>query len=370
MRTKQLLENLNALAAGLFLLTAFGIVAMRQARGCLNLFIAQSLLLAASAALLGLRYDSGHLYGVALVNLISKPIIVPWLLRRTSPAEIYTRREIDQVLNIPTALLIALALAVGAYFVGIPLANAVGPEFRGPNVPIGIAVLLLGAFTLTVRREALSLLIGLLVMENGAFLAGIAIARDLGMLVELAIATDGLIIVFIMGVLVRAVQKQVGTTAVGELASLKETSRGAGGGRGAAVSVIVILLLPLVAAVLVCVPFGKRWVPGVTVVSCLADLILVGAAGTAVVAAPLPAQLLEPAWSKWIAVDGLSALILLLIALVGTTAAIYSVGYMAHCKPRQRENCGSITRTTTSSSSPCSPFPCWRSRRWCGSWWS
>jgi hydrogenase-4 component E len=222
--TKLLLENLNALAAGLFLLTAFGIVAMRQARGCLNLFIVQSLLLAASAALLGLRYDSGHLYGVAFVNLISKPIIVPWLLRKTSPAEIYTRREIDQVLNIPTALLIALMLTVGAYFIGSPLANAVAPEFRGPNVPIGIAVLLLGAFTLTVRREALSLLIGLLVMENGAFLAGISIARDLGMLVELAIATDGLVIVFIMGVLVRAVQKQIGSTAVGALASLKETA--------------------------------------------------------------------------------------------------------------------------------------------------
>ncbi len=221
---KQLLENLNALAAGLFLLTAFGIVAMRQAKACLNLFILQSLLLAASAALLGLRYGSGHLYGVALVNLISKPIIVPWLLRRTSPAEIYTRREIDQVLDIPTALLIALALVIGAYFAGVPLANAVGPEFRGPNVPIGIAVLLLGAFTLTVRREALSLLIGLLVMENGAFLAGISIARDLGLLVELAVATDGLVIVFIMGVLVRAVQKQIGSTAVGELASLKETA--------------------------------------------------------------------------------------------------------------------------------------------------
>ncbi len=178
-------------------------------------------------------------------------------------------------MNIPTALLIALALAIGAYFVGIPLANAVGPEFRGPNVPIGIAVLLLGAFTLTVRREALSLLIGLLVMENGAFLAGISIARDLGMLVELAIATDGLVIVFIMGVLVRAVQKQIGTTAVGALASLKETAAALRDRRGAAVSVIVILLLPLVAALLVCVPIGRRWVPGVTVVSCLADLILV-----------------------------------------------------------------------------------------------
>lgn len=220
--TKQLLDNLNALAAGLFLLTAFGIVAMRQARGCLNLFIVQSLLLAASATLLGVRYQSDHLYGVAIVNLITKPLIVPWLLRKTSPAEIYTRREIDQALNIPTALLIALALAILSYFLGAPLLNAVAPQFRGPNVPIGIAGLLLGAFTLTVRREAVPLLIGILVMENGAFLTGISISRNLPLLVELAIATDGLIIVFIMGVLTRAVQQQIGTTAVGKLASLKE----------------------------------------------------------------------------------------------------------------------------------------------------
>ena len=224
--TNQLLDNLNALATGLFLLTAFGIVAMRQARGCLNLFIVQSLLLAASAALLGLRHQSEHLYAVAIVNLISKPLIVPWLLRKTSPAEIYTRREIDQALNIPTALLIALALVILSYFLGVPLLNAVAPEFRGPNVPIGIAALLLGAFTLTVRREAVPLLIGLLVMENGAFLTGISISRNLPLLVELAIATDGLIIVFIMGVLTRAIQQQIGTTAVGSLASLKEGPAG------------------------------------------------------------------------------------------------------------------------------------------------
>jgi len=220
----QLLENLNALATGLFLLTAFGIVAIRQTKACLNLFIVQSLLLAASALLLGLHYQSPHLFGVALVNLISKPIIVPWLLRRMTPSEVYTRREINQALNIPTALLIALALTILAYFLGLPLLDAVAPEFRGPNVPIGIAGLLLGAFTLTVRREALPLLIGLLVMENGAFLAGISISRNLPLLVELAIATDGLIIVFISGVLIRAVQKHVGTTAVGELDSLREAS--------------------------------------------------------------------------------------------------------------------------------------------------
>jgi hydrogenase-4 component F len=95
------------------------------------------------------------------------------------------------------------------------------------------------------------------------------------------------------------------------------------------VSVILILLLPLAAALLVCIPFGRRWVAGVTVVFCLADLILVGGLAQRLVCGEVPAQLLEPAWSKWLAVDGLSALILLLIAFVGSTAAIYSVGYMA-----------------------------------------
>jgi hydrogenase-4 component F len=95
------------------------------------------------------------------------------------------------------------------------------------------------------------------------------------------------------------------------------------------VSVIVILLLPLVAALLVCIPLGKRWVPGVTVVSCLADLILTARLSLQVVVGHAPGELLDASWSKWIAVDGLSALMLLLIALVATTAAIYSVGYMA-----------------------------------------
>ena len=216
------LVHLNAMAGGLFLLAAYGVVATRQMLSCLRWFVGQSLLLAASAMVIGIGLSSWHLAAVALITVFTKTLAMPWLLRRTVRHELYSRREISQVLNIPTALGIALALAIGAYFLGVPLARAVGPEYVGPNVPIGIAGLLLGAFTLTVRREALPLLIGLLAMENGAFMAGISIAHDLSMLVELAIATDGLIIVFIVGVLVRAVEKQVGTTAVGDLATLRE----------------------------------------------------------------------------------------------------------------------------------------------------
>ncbi len=216
------LGTLNSLFAGLFLLTAFGLIAARQVKDCLQLFVIQSLLLAASAFALAVAHHSWNLLGVAVVNLITKPLVIPWILRRTAPREIYTRREIDQVLNIPTSLLIALALAVLAYFVSGPLLQAVAPGYRGNNLPVGLAVLLLGGLSLAVRREAVPLLLGLLAMENGAFFAGISIAPGLPLLVELAVATDGLVTAFILGVLTRAVQEHIGSTEVGLLTTLKE----------------------------------------------------------------------------------------------------------------------------------------------------
>ncbi len=216
------LASLNALAGGLFLLSAFAMVATRQTRGCLLLFIYQSLLLAASAFLLAGEYGSWHLAGVGAVNLVSKPIIIPWILRRTLSSEVYTRREIDQVLNIPISLTIALLLAILAYLLTVPILDAVAAPYRSANVPIGLAGLLLGAYTLAVRREAVPMLIGILAMENGAFFAGIALSRELPLIVELAVASDGLVLVFVTGVLVRTIQRRIGSTRVGSLTSLRE----------------------------------------------------------------------------------------------------------------------------------------------------
>lgn len=216
------LGSLNSLVGGLFLLTAFGMTAMRQVKDCLQLFIGQSLLLAASAFLLGTQHGLLNLYGVGVVNLITKPVIIPWILRRTSPREVYTRREIDQALNIPISLLIALALAILGFFVSVPLMRAIGLHDGSYNLPIGFACLLLGGYTLAVRREAVPLLLGLLAMENAAFFAGISIASTMSLLVELAVATDGLVTVYILGVLTRSLQEHVGATDVGALAALRE----------------------------------------------------------------------------------------------------------------------------------------------------
>ena len=97
-------------------------------------------------------------------------------------------------------------------------------------------------------------------------------------------------------------------------------------------SVIIILLLPLIAAGLVCLPVKRFWGASVTVIASLATLVLSARVAWLVSAGNSVTANLSIGWLKWISVDGLSALILVLIAFVGTTAAIFSVGYMGHEK--------------------------------------
>ena len=124
-----MLAKLNALAGGLFLLTAFGLVATRQVFACLRIYVVQALLLAFSAILLGVLYGSVHLFIVAAITLAVKCVLIPRTLRRTVGQDIYARREISQTLNVPMSLLIAVAIAFVAYAVATPLLD----HFHGPQ---------------------------------------------------------------------------------------------------------------------------------------------------------------------------------------------------------------------------------------------
>jgi len=217
------LQNLNGLTGGAFLLVTFGLVAMRQTQACERLFIVLSVLLAASAFLLSAIFHTWHLVVVGFVDLATKAILIPWVLRRNLPREVYTRREVTQVLNIPTALLLALACTVAAYLLSRPLLAAGGNSpVVSVNLPIGLAGVLVGGLTAAVRREAIPLFLGLLAMENSAFLAGMSVAPDMPVIAEVAIAFDVLILVFAVSVLTRAVHDRIGTTEVGALTTLHE----------------------------------------------------------------------------------------------------------------------------------------------------
>jgi len=213
---------LDALTGALFLLTALGVVATRQVLASLQLFILQSLLLSTSAFLLGIATKSFHLFAVAGITIATKTLLIPWLLRYTVSEEVYRTREIGRVLNIPISLLFSAVLVVIAYAIANPIMNAVEVPFARINLPLGLAAIFLGAFTVTVRREAVPQLLGLLAVENGVFFAGVAIVPNLPVIAELAAAVDVPVVALVVGLLTRQIHQRLGTTSVGHLSALRE----------------------------------------------------------------------------------------------------------------------------------------------------
>jgi hydrogenase-4 component E len=90
------------------------------------------------------------------------------------------------------------------------------------NLPIGLAGILIGAYSLIARREAIPQMVGILAMENGAFFAGIALAPDLPLISELAIAIDVVLIAVVIGVLTRNITQTMGTTEAAAMSELRE----------------------------------------------------------------------------------------------------------------------------------------------------
>ncbi|CAM5214269.1 MULTISPECIES: hypothetical protein [Alcaligenaceae] len=214
---------LNGFIAALFVLFSLGVIVQRQMLSTLYLFMLHAVALTASAIVLGFALGSVHLFWVAAITFTTKVIAVPLVLRYSAGSEIYERREVDQVLTIPTSVLIAAVLALIAWIVAQPLVQAITDRpFAAMNLPTGLIAVFFGAFTVAVRREAVAQLMGILVMESGAFFASIAIVNELSIIAEVAAAVDVPIAALVIGLLIRSIHHVTGMTRVGLLAELKE----------------------------------------------------------------------------------------------------------------------------------------------------
>lgn len=215
-------DSLNTLSGGLILIAAFAILGTRQVQGIVRFFVIQSALLAASCFLLGYSENSVHLWALGAITVGAKVIAIRVVLRRLLPGDYYERREVTQAVNIPSSLLLALLLTVFAEFLAGPVAATTQNLVVRVNLPIGLACLLIGAYSLVARREAIPQLIGILAMENGAFFAGIALAPELPLIAELTIAVDIVLIAVVVGLLTRTIRQEVGITEAAALRELKE----------------------------------------------------------------------------------------------------------------------------------------------------
>jgi hydrogenase-4 component E len=168
-------------------------------------FRRQSLFLALFTAILAWHEKSLELWIVAALLLLIKVWLIPFLLKR-----ICVRIKVEEDLGLLINPILSLSLIVlfgwlAYLFVGKVM--VVHDRQLGVSLSVALTVLLAGFFIMSSRMKALAQIIGLLVMENGLFLAASAIAGGMPFFVEIAIFFDVFICVLILEVFVYKINR-------------------------------------------------------------------------------------------------------------------------------------------------------------------
>ncbi len=223
-----LAAHLDPLAASLFsllaigsLLLAFVMLGSRWLRDYLVAFTIESWLIALLSAAVAYYGGYRELYLIAVLTAAFRGVVLPYLLKR-----IIVRLDVDRELHLSlqpsSSLVIGALLVVFAFVVSSHLGARLG--LAGTVAVLALTVMLsmklIGFLMLALRHEAISQILGLLVLENGIFLGSQILVPGMPLLLELVILFDLLVIVVCFGVLVRYLVAHVGSTSSRELRRL------------------------------------------------------------------------------------------------------------------------------------------------------
>lgn len=222
------LAHLSPLASSLFsllaigsLLLAFVMLGSRWLKDYLLAFTAESWLIALLSGTVGYYGNYHELYFVAVLTAVFRGMLLPYLIWRII-VRLEVERELHVVLQPSSSLVAGALLVLFAFVISNHLGNLLG--FGGTVVVLALTVMLsmklIGFLMLAVRHEAISQVLGLLILENGIFLGSQILVPGMPMLIELVLLFDLLVIVVSFGVLVRYLVAQVGSTSSRELRRL------------------------------------------------------------------------------------------------------------------------------------------------------
>ncbi|ODU06418.1 MAG: hypothetical protein ABS81_04735 [Pseudonocardia sp. SCN 72-86] len=208
-------------AAGALLLTAVLVVWRRDLPAVLQIFTAHGVALGALVGVLAWAQRSVELALVAIGVLLVRGMLLPWLLRRALASVGPARRELRPVINVAASLLAVAGLVLLAFAVSVPLVELDGSPATHA-MPVAIAVVLIGLMVLVTRRHAISQLVGFLLVDNGITAAGFLATTGIGLVVEVGVALDVLLVVLVLHVLAGRIRTMFGEVDLGELHELRD----------------------------------------------------------------------------------------------------------------------------------------------------
>jgi hydrogenase-4 component E len=213
-------EMLN-LAAGALLLTAVLVLWRRELTVIVRVLALQGVALAALVTALAWYEGSPELAAIAVGLLVLNGGVMPWLLRRALAGAGPVQRESRPVVNVATSLLAAAALTLLALAVSQPLVE-LAPTPASRAVPMAIAVVLIGFLVLVSRRYAVSQVVGFLLMDNGITAVGFLTTSRIGLVLEVGVALDVLLVVLVLQILTGRMREAFGDTDLDDLRELHD----------------------------------------------------------------------------------------------------------------------------------------------------
>jgi len=213
------LQIINLLAA-ILLLLSFAMLTQRRILSLINLFALQGAVLALSTFVVAFSTNQHHLYYSAGLTLLLKVLLLPWLLHRLI-RKLNVRWDVETLINIPTTMLVGIALVILAFNVALPISQLAGTIARS-NLGIALACVLLAFLTMITRSKAVPQVIGFLAMENGLVFAATSATYGMPMVVEFGIALDVMVGMVILGVFFFQIRERFESLDIRHLEKLKE----------------------------------------------------------------------------------------------------------------------------------------------------
>lgn len=208
------------LFATLILLLSFAMISQRRIVSLINLFAIQGAALVAASLLLGYVTHQPDLYVSGALTLVLKVLFIPWMLHRLI-RRLNVRWDVETLLNIPTTMLVGIALVIFAFSLALPVSR-LSDSIAGSSLGIALACVLLSFMMMITRSKAVPQVIGFLSMENGLIFAATTVTNGMPMIVEFGIALDVLVGVLILGVFMFQIREKFDSLDIHNLETLKD----------------------------------------------------------------------------------------------------------------------------------------------------
>jgi hydrogenase-4 component E len=177
------------------------IITVRTLTSLFNIYAAQTWIIAGIAFVLFLKTGSGILLALALLTIVSKAFLIPYVLRRIQKT-MHLKRDVDFRYLTPIGSILAGTVIIFIVYFSFSrfLVELSSDDLFFFGAVVGVSLTLMGMTVIFTRKRIITKIVGYLTMENGVLLFSIFIA-ELPFIIELLIILDLIILIVLATVL-------------------------------------------------------------------------------------------------------------------------------------------------------------------------